>query len=400
MNILRVATYNIHKGVQGVGPRRRLEIHNLGHAVEQLDADIVCLQEVRKLHRREELHFTHWPDLPQADFLAPEGYAVVYRTNAITRHGEHGNALLSRWPVLTHQQEDISDQRSRRAHRWNAGGRLSVFHGYGTRCSRGRQLLPAQGRPGSCAEAELRIGFRARLSGRTSQKSMFSPPSRTAFFIAALMLAAGGASIAARPSVKLADERPAISLENMVPRQFGEWRTAPLGYVQVVSPQTQELLDKLYSEILTRTYVNASGYRIMLSLAYGSDQRGSLQAHKPEVCYPAQGFVLVKNEAGTLATAFGEIPVRRLFTTQGARQEPLTYWFTVGDKAIQGKVQKRIVELSFGLTGRIPDGMLFRVSSIDPDQSRAYQLQEQFVNQLLLTVSPAGRKRLSGLGDS
>ena len=214
------------------------------------------------------------------------------------------------------------------------------------------------------------------------------------------MLAAGGASIAARPSVKLADERPAISLENMVPRQFGEWRTAPLGYVQVVSPQTQELLDKLYSEILTRTYVNASGYRIMLSLAYGSDQRGSLQAHKPEVCYPAQGFVLVKNEAGTLATAFGEIPVRRLFTTQGARQEPLTYWFTVGDKAIQGKVQKRIVELSFGLTGRIPDGMLFRVSSIDPDQSRAYQLQEQFVNQLLLTVSPAGRKRLSGLGDS
>jgi hypothetical protein len=55
---LRVATYNIHKGVQGVGFTRRLEIHNIGHAVEQLDADIVCLQEVRKLHRREERYFT------------------------------------------------------------------------------------------------------------------------------------------------------------------------------------------------------------------------------------------------------------------------------------------------------------------------------------------------------
>jgi endonuclease/exonuclease/phosphatase family metal-dependent hydrolase len=44
---LRVATYNIHKGVQGIGPIRRLEIHNLGHAIEQLDADIVCLQELR-----------------------------------------------------------------------------------------------------------------------------------------------------------------------------------------------------------------------------------------------------------------------------------------------------------------------------------------------------------------
>lgn len=111
MALIRVATYNIHKGVRGVGPRRRLEIHNLGHAVEQLDADIVCLQEVRKVHRKEAMFFSLWPDMPQADFLAPEGYEVVYRSNAITRHGEHGNAMLSRWPVISHQHEDMSDHR-------------------------------------------------------------------------------------------------------------------------------------------------------------------------------------------------------------------------------------------------------------------------------------------------
>ena len=111
MNIVRVATYNIHKGVQGVGPQRRLEIHNLGHAVEQFDSDIVCLQEVRKVHRGEEQFFARWPEMPQAEFLAPEGYESVYRSNAFTRHGEHGNAVLSRWPVLTHQHEDISDHR-------------------------------------------------------------------------------------------------------------------------------------------------------------------------------------------------------------------------------------------------------------------------------------------------
>jgi endonuclease/exonuclease/phosphatase family metal-dependent hydrolase len=109
--ILRVVTYNIHKGVQGLGMGRRLEIHNLGHAVEQFDADIVCLQEVRKSHHREADYFTRWPEQPQADFLAPEGYEAVYRTNAITRHGEHGNALLSRWPVVRHQHEDMSDHR-------------------------------------------------------------------------------------------------------------------------------------------------------------------------------------------------------------------------------------------------------------------------------------------------
>lgn len=111
MTTLRVVSYNIHKGVQGLGPLRRLEIHNLNHAMAQMDADVLCLQEVRKMHRREAKHFPHWPQAPQADYLAPAGYHAIYRTNAVTRHGEHGNALLTRWPVVQHQHEDMSDHR-------------------------------------------------------------------------------------------------------------------------------------------------------------------------------------------------------------------------------------------------------------------------------------------------
>lgn len=228
------------------------------------------------------------------------------------------------------------------------------------------------------------------------------PAIRIAFLLAALMFMASVGAIVAKPSTKLAEERPAISLESMIPKQFGDWRHDTQQIAQVVNPQTQELLDKLYSQILARTYVSASGYRIMLSIAYGTDQRerSSLRAHKPEVCYPAQGFVVQRDDAGLLATGFGTIPVRRLFTTLGARQEPLTYWFTVGDTAVQGKLQKRLVDLRYGLTGRLPDGLLFRVSSIDSDQVRANQMQDQFINQLLQSVSPAERKRLSGLGES
>ena len=112
---LRVATYNIHKGVRGLGLRKRLEIHNLGLAVEALDADIVFLQEVRLFHTREARRFerTHlgWPKQGQADYLAPEGYEVAYRTNAVTRFGEHGNALLSRWPLGDVGHHDVSDHR-------------------------------------------------------------------------------------------------------------------------------------------------------------------------------------------------------------------------------------------------------------------------------------------------
>ena len=112
---LRVATYNIHKGVRGLGPTKRLEIHNLGLGIEALDADLVFLQEVRLFHAREARQFERtwfgWPDQGQADFLAPEGYAAAYRTNAVTRHGEHGNALLSRWPMGDVGHHDVSDHR-------------------------------------------------------------------------------------------------------------------------------------------------------------------------------------------------------------------------------------------------------------------------------------------------
>jgi endonuclease/exonuclease/phosphatase family metal-dependent hydrolase len=112
---LRVATYNIHKGVRGVGPGKRLEIHNLGLAVEAFEADLVFLQEVRLFHTREARRFERtsfgWPDESQAEFLAPVGYETAYRTNAVTRHGEHGNALLSRWPIGDVGHHDVSDHR-------------------------------------------------------------------------------------------------------------------------------------------------------------------------------------------------------------------------------------------------------------------------------------------------
>jgi endonuclease/exonuclease/phosphatase family metal-dependent hydrolase len=112
---LRVATYNIHKGVRGVGPRKRLEIHNLGLGVEALDADLVFLQEVRLFHTGEARRFERtsfgWPEGGQADYLAPLGYDVAYRSNAVTRQGEHGNALLSRWPLGEVGHHDVSDHR-------------------------------------------------------------------------------------------------------------------------------------------------------------------------------------------------------------------------------------------------------------------------------------------------
>ena len=218
-----------------------------------------------------------------------------------------------------------------------------------------------------------------------------------ALTLAALMCTASLASIAVRPGQKAADKGKAISLEAIVPKGFGDWTELPEQSAQVVNPQTKELLDKLYSQLLSRTYVNKQGYRIMLSMAYGDDQRGGLQAHRPEVCYPAQGFKLGKVEDGVLATSYGKIDVRRLSTTYGARNEPVTYWLTVGDEVIRSPLDKRISQIRLGLTGQIPDGLLFRISSIDGDEVRAFATQQKFVADMMAAVPAAARKQLSGL---
>ena len=218
-----------------------------------------------------------------------------------------------------------------------------------------------------------------------------------AITLAAVMCAVSVAGYAARPGSKAAQKGSGIALDTAVPKAFGDWSELPETGAQVVNPQTQELLDKLYSQLLTRTYVNKDGYRIMLSMAYGDDQRGGLQAHRPEVCYPAQGFKLGKVEDGPLPTAFGNIDVRRISTTYGQRNEPVTYWLTVGDQVIKSKFDKRIAEIRLGLTGQIPDGLLFRVSSIDNDDARGFAMQQKFAADMMSAVPAHTRKQLSGL---
>jgi EpsI family protein len=226
------------------------------------------------------------------------------------------------------------------------------------------------------------------------------PAIRTAVALAALMCSVSVVATFVHPEATAERRAPAIQLSTAVPQQFGDWRLDPSQATLVVNPQTQQLLDKLYGEVLTRTYVNPRGYRIMLSLAYGSDQRGALQAHRPELCYVAQGFSLLRNDTSDIGTSYGQILGRRMSTQLGSRFEPVTYWFTLGDQTVRSRFERRMAEVRVGLTGQIPDGLLFRVSSIDIDSTRAYSEHDRFVNDLLAAVAPTDRVRLSGLAST
>lgn len=105
---LRVATYNIHKGVSSIGARPR--VLGLKQALTAMDADVLFLQEVQGRHDRlAARHAANWPEQAQYDYLAGESHHAAYGMNAVYDHGHHGNALLSAFPIASWQNQNVSD---------------------------------------------------------------------------------------------------------------------------------------------------------------------------------------------------------------------------------------------------------------------------------------------------
>jgi len=113
MRSLRIASYNIHKGFS-VTPlfNRRLTIHDLRDRLRQLDADIVFLQEVHGKHDHHARRYPNWPAAPQYEFLADTVWSdFAYGRNSVYDTGHHGNAVLSRFPILEWDNQDVSSHR-------------------------------------------------------------------------------------------------------------------------------------------------------------------------------------------------------------------------------------------------------------------------------------------------
>jgi EpsI family protein len=215
--------------------------------------------------------------------------------------------------------------------------------------------------------------------------------------LAALIMVAGAAlAHLGKPGVYLADQIGKPELESLFPKQFGRWRLDARMGVVLPAPDVQAQLDAIYNQVLSRTYVNPEGQRIMLSVAYGGDQSDGTSAHRPEVCYPAQGFEITANTKAVQSTPGGSLPVRQLMSRLGGRNEPITYWVVVGTKVATSGIEQKLAQMRYGLRGVISDGMLVRVSSIDADVARGHALQSAFIAELAGAMPSQTRSRVFG----
>jgi len=212
----------------------------------------------------------------------------------------------------------------------------------------------------------------------------------------ALMILSSILTVLMTPSVLNAGQREKFDLETIIPKEFNNW-TVDLSVASLlVSPEVEGVIGKIYDQTLSRTYINKQGVRVMLSIAYGGDQSTDLHIHRPEVCYASGGFNISKKNKAYLETAIGQIPVMRMVAKLGIRNEPITYWVRVGDSLTRGWFEQKLASIRYGLSGQVPDGLLFRVSTISNDEEQSYFSQKEFLTDLLQAVQSKDRHWLVG----
>ena len=104
---LKVLTVNIHKGFTFFN--RKFILPELREAVRSVGADVVFLQEVTGSNARHPDKFDNYPETPHYEFLADSIWPeFAYGRNAVYTHGDHGNAIMSKFPIVRFKNHDVS----------------------------------------------------------------------------------------------------------------------------------------------------------------------------------------------------------------------------------------------------------------------------------------------------
>lgn len=219
-------------------------------------------------------------------------------------------------------------------------------------------------------------------------------PSRRDIMLGGLMVAAAGATWARLPRESLSATDGEV-LDGILPASVGDWRVIE-GQGLVVPPEQEARADAVYSHVLTNTYQRGGAAPIMLLIAYDQRQSGMLQIHRPEACYPAQGFTLSGEQPVALELGGTAVDARFLTAVNGQRNEQILYWTRIGCSFPTTYDGQRSAVIGYNLRQQIPDGALIRISAIDPDVRRARASLIGFAETLYSGAGKLGRGLLAG----
>ena len=228
--------------------------------------------------------------------------------------------------------------------------------------------------------------------------------------IALLLCCSVAAGLAYRLHPTQSVDRGRATLSAVLLPSAGGWREVKSGLVQMsLTPEgvdRSEALAATYDDTAMTSYVDGQGNVVMVALAYGRSQRQEGKIHRPELCYSAQGYGVQKFDpvplSGLASDAAEKVQIHRLEANSRHRREIVSYWIRIGDLFSTSAFQTRAYLMKTGLQGRIPDGILFRVSQIVPgdlagvELEKAYARQEEFMTTLATSLRGDAQEMLLG----
>lgn len=186
------------------------------------------------------------------------------------------------------------------------------------------------------------------------------------------------------------------TLQDIIPASVGAWRYGNAEGV-VVARAEEAMPIGSYDQLVARTYEAPDRPNMMLLVAYGSTQGATLQLHRPETCYPAQGFGLSDfSEPDFQFASESEVHARRFTATRDERVERLVYWTRIANSFPLNTAGEYRAILGSVLSGIVPDGVLVRVSTITHNIPAADRAIDEFAAQLIHATSSSGRQLLLG----
>ena len=219
--------------------------------------------------------------------------------------------------------------------------------------------------------------------------------SRRAVLIGSAMAATAAVAYTAKP--RRAEHRLIKqNLADVVPRTIGPWSISSVSGM-VVATQDQAAPAEGYDQLLTRVYRADGLPTIMLLLAYGSTQGGSLQLHRPETCYPGQGFRLSDFTDVELDLGADRPVDARKFTAQrDDRVERLTYWTRISNRFPRNTAEEYGSIIASIFRGYVPDGLLVRISALGEDFPAIDLALARFARTMIEGTGAEGRDLLVG----
>ena len=210
------------------------------------------------------------------------------------------------------------------------------------------------------------------------------------------MLAAALLAYMLTPHRLMARAHDAFDIDAHIPHAFGDWSAVP--GLQAIRPPPDGLEAITYNQEVSRAFVDRQGHVIMLMIAYGESQSDRLQLHHPEVCYTAQGFRVTRTVTSRFDWSASAPPIvlTRLVASREDRLEPISYWMRIGYDVTNSNWARNALKLEYGLRGWIPDGALFRVSTVGLPADISFKVQDKFIRDLLNDVPAETRAFLVG----